>query len=247
LSQQYDGEIELIIADDNSSDNTEEVVRSIIQKHPKSSCIKYTKHKQNKGMNYNFVWAMQQCNGKFVAICEGDDFWVDSYKIQKQVDFHQKNPKFSFSFHKVSVDNQIKDIDYAYPIPSSDVLTLKDMLFKHYVPTCSVMVVKEFLPNPFPEWYPRSKMGDIPMQIFLLDKGPAKYLHESMAVYRKHDKGITLNKEQIAAGRKAYLYIYHHLNKHFNYKYWHLFFFVMTKVRLGYIKDWLGLNAVLKR
>jgi glycosyltransferase involved in cell wall biosynthesis len=90
LMQKCDFEVELIIADDCSPDKTEEKVFQIIKNHPKNSWIKYTKHKTNKGMISNFNWALNQCKGKYIAMCEGDDYWTDPLKLQKQVDFLEK-------------------------------------------------------------------------------------------------------------------------------------------------------------
>ena len=94
LMQECDFKVELIIADDNSPDNTEVVVKKILSEHSKASWIKYTKHNANKGMNSNFIWATKQCKGKYIAICEGDDYWTDSNKLQKQVDFLEKNKDY---------------------------------------------------------------------------------------------------------------------------------------------------------
>ena len=90
LMQKVNFEIELIIADDNSPDNTESVVYSF-SNHPNYHWIKYAKHKENKGMMPNFIWAMEQTKGKYIALCEGDDYWIDQLKLQKQVDVLETN------------------------------------------------------------------------------------------------------------------------------------------------------------
>ncbi|MDO9260985.1 MAG: glycosyltransferase, partial [Flavobacteriaceae bacterium] len=87
LMQTCNFEVELIIANDCATDKTDEVIQEIIKNHPNSSWIKYTNHSQNKGMMPNFIWAMQQCKGKYIALCEGDDYWTDPLKLQKQVEF----------------------------------------------------------------------------------------------------------------------------------------------------------------
>lgn len=95
LMQKCDFDIELIIANDCSPDNTDEVVQKIIQDHPNANWIKYVKHNENKGMMSNFFWALQQAKGKYVAICDGDDYWIDPLKLQKQVDFLEKNSEYN--------------------------------------------------------------------------------------------------------------------------------------------------------
>ena len=75
--------VELIIANDCSPDNTDEIVKEIIKKSPPNIQVKYTKHEINKGMIPNFIWVYQQAQGKYIAICEGDDYWTDEKLAEK--------------------------------------------------------------------------------------------------------------------------------------------------------------------
>ena len=102
LMQQYDGPVEFIIANDNSPDATDEVVKKYFLENPAPSNfeIKYTKHETNKGMMPNFIWALEQATGKYIALCEGDDYWTDPLKLQKQVDFLESHPDYSVTFHR---------------------------------------------------------------------------------------------------------------------------------------------------
>ena len=245
LMQKFSFPWELIIADDCSKDDTRKIILEYKEKHP--DFIKLIFQEKNVGPMQNWIDLITAPNAKYIAYFEGDDFWTDPYKLQKQVDFLESNSGFSMSFHKVDVRNQIAGLVYSYPKPSGSILQFKDILFQHYIPSCSLVFVKAHLPIPFPQWFVECKMGDIPMELLLADKGKVKYFEESMGVYRKHGGGITLNKDQIKAGRDGYLNVYQQLNKHFKYKYWHLFSVMIAKVRLGYIKDWLGLNKVLKK
>ena len=75
------------MANDRSPDATDEIIKSILINNPKASCIKYTNHAVNMGPTPNFMFTLQQAKGRYVAICEGDDYWTDKFKLQKQVDF----------------------------------------------------------------------------------------------------------------------------------------------------------------
>jgi glycosyltransferase involved in cell wall biosynthesis len=97
LMQDCDFEIELIIADDCSPDNTSKIVESF-KSHPNFGWIKYTKHELNKGANENFMWAFAQATGKYIALCEGDDYWTDPLKLQKQVDFLEANDRYGLVY-----------------------------------------------------------------------------------------------------------------------------------------------------
>ncbi|MEM8927804.1 MAG: glycosyltransferase, partial [Bacteroidota bacterium] len=106
LIQECNFPIELIIADDNSPDNTEEEVMEFLKDHPKKHLVKYTKHKENKGMHENFQWVTDESRGKYIAQCEGDDYWIDPYKLQKQVDFLEQNPEYGLVYTKTKVFEQ---------------------------------------------------------------------------------------------------------------------------------------------
>ncbi|HCA08474.1 glycosyltransferase [Chryseobacterium sp.] len=97
ISQKYTGHIELIIGNDCSPDNTDKIVTSFLERNniPERINIKYVCHNRNKGIMQNFAWALDECKGKYNAICDGDDYWIDSLKIQKQVDFLEKNSNYS--------------------------------------------------------------------------------------------------------------------------------------------------------
>jgi len=90
LMQECDFQYELIIANDCSPDDTDRIVLNIISKTEKANRIKYVRHTVNKGMNENFLWALHQVRGKYVALCEGDDYWTDPFKLQKQVNYLEK-------------------------------------------------------------------------------------------------------------------------------------------------------------
>ncbi len=110
LMQQCDFEVELIIANDCSPDNTNRVVNQLIENHPNSNRIKYTKHHSNKGMMLNFIWALQQAKGQYIALCDGDDYWTDPLKLKKQVDFLEENSKYNIvwtKFNKIDSKGQI--------------------------------------------------------------------------------------------------------------------------------------------
>jgi glycosyltransferase involved in cell wall biosynthesis len=106
LMQETNFEYDLIIADDCSPDKTEEIVKNIIATHPKGHIIKYFRHEKNIGMNQNGLFAVQQCKGKYIAICEGDDYWTDPLKLQKQVDFLEANLAYGLVFTNATIYNQ---------------------------------------------------------------------------------------------------------------------------------------------
>lgn len=184
LSQQCDFEVELIIADDCSPDSTAEIVRTIADTHPNGSWIQYIRHEKNKGAIPNFAWTFSQAKGKYIAACEGDDYWTDPLKLQKQVDFMEKNPDYSIIFHKV------KEVDL-HGVPTDTILNSPDLeetydIHKlasgNFIHTPSVLFKKNF--HEFPEWINISPVGDYPLHMLNAQYGLIKYLPEEMAAYR---------------------------------------------------------------
>ncbi len=195
LMQQCNFEIELIIANDCSPDNTESVVNNSIKNHPNGSWIKYTRHSKNKGMMGNSLWSLEQAQGKYIAICEGDDYWTDPLKLQRQVDFLEQNDDYVIHFeNKLNVDENGKILKNAESNYVKDVFGIKDILLKDnpiYTVTTAFRNIKELksilnknmLPYPY---------GDLGLWIFLLyySSKKVKYSAVISAAYRIHDKGI---------------------------------------------------------
>ncbi|GMQ26645.1 glycosyltransferase [Algoriphagus sp. oki45] len=193
LMQEVDFEVELIIADDCSTDRTGEIVKTFIDSHPKGHWIKYTRHKKNLGMMPNFIWALESCQGKYIAFCEGDDYWIDSNKLFNQVFFLINNPNFSFSFHDAYyLYNGIKEKTfsdkYTFLNRGSKVFSIKDLeKYKWFIPSCSLVFRNFKIPN----WLSKSSIGDFSIHLILSEIGDF-YFHDSIwGVYRIHENGIS--------------------------------------------------------
>jgi glycosyltransferase involved in cell wall biosynthesis len=208
LMQEYNFELELIISNDCSPDDTDEVINNIINNHPRASSIKYIKHNHNIGAMSNFLYSLNEAKGKYIALCEGDDYWTDPLKLQTQINFLDANSDYSMCFHSVEITLANKNDNYEYPIPSSDILHLKDILQKHYIPTCSLVFRNGLFPKGLPEWMINSISGDIPLEILLASKGKTKYFSKKMACYRRNEGGISLSQIQIAKMHSGYIYMY---------------------------------------
>lgn len=244
LMQKTSFKIELVIGEDCSTDSTREICEEYVRKYP--TIIRLLPSQSNIGIIQNGIRTLESCRGKYIALCEGDDYWTDPYKLQNQIGFLAENPLYVMSFHKIDFlvgGEQIKG-NY-YPLPPKSTLNIHDIILRHYIPTCSLVFKKDCLPKQFPEWFFKSRIGDIPIEILLASKGLTYYHNESMGCYRKNKTSITHNKEQKIQGRKTYLFVYKNLNKTFQYKYWLLFYYKIILLRLGYIKDALGLNESL--
>ena len=187
--------IEFIIANDNSPDNTDNIIKQIIKNTPDNVQVRYTKHEVNKGMNPNFTWALKQAKGKYIAICDGDDYWIDENKLQKQVDFLEQNPNYAICCHNVYFLNG-ETISPQSPYDkenTQDTYTLDDLASKNMIPTLSAVFYN--LNMNFPDWYYSSPMGDYPLFLWTAKNGKIKYFKEKMGVYRQNT-GVWSGKQK---------------------------------------------------
>ena len=190
LMQNVNFELELIIADDNSPDNTEQVVLDIASSHPNGKWIKYTKHKKNKGIMPNFIWALEQCKGKYIAMCEGDDYWTDLYKLQKQVDFLEGNEDVAGAFTDTMIlENGVSSLWRK---------NLKTrMVFKDTVSisapfhTSSFLFRKDTFNNIKYDIFNNVQSGDMLLFSLVASNGYLVKIECSPTVYRKHEGGVT--------------------------------------------------------
>ena len=188
--------LELIISNDNSPDSTDEIVKNIIKYAPENISVKYIQHPENIGMLPNLISTLKMAAGKYIAVCEGDDYWIDEKKLQKQTDFLEKNEDFTLTFHNVFIRNGetlSTDLDYEKRLSSKDVYTIDDLSKGNFIHTPSV--VFRNMEIEFPEWYFSSFLGDYPLWSWLSKKGKIKYFPEKMAVYREN-VGVWSGKSQ---------------------------------------------------
>ena len=205
LMQECNFPVELIVADDCSPDNTPAVMQEIMENHPRASWIRYTRHPKNKGMMPNFIWALRQAKGKYIALCEGDDYWTDSYKLQKQVGFLEEKERFVACFHLA--ENDVRR-------PQNNRLTVLDILKQHNIPTCT-LVFRNILNSELFSLLNDIKIlsGDIYLELHLALRGDFLFLNETMAFYRIHENSISCSKNNIQNGLSRYLYLLNKFDK----------------------------------
>ena len=188
LMQEVNFPVELIIADDCSPDYTNEKV-ALFSNHTNAHWIRYTRHESNIGMMPNFTWALRQARGKYIALCEGDDYWTDPLKLQKQVEFLEANEEYSGCFHKAYADinGELKEdvvIEKRYShIADKEKIIIDDLFnLNNFTHTCSVMFRNNLITIPFEVEY--SAVGDYFLLILLAEKGYLYRMENYMAVYR---------------------------------------------------------------
>ncbi len=192
LSQKTNFDFEVVIHDDASTDGTKEIIVEYQKKYPDIIFPYYqTENQYSKGVRgfmakYNFP----RCRGKYIALCEGDDYWTDPYKLQKQIDFLEANPDYSLVFHKVKAlqkNNLYDDLEierrYEKIVDKSNITTIDLLKNGNFIHTCSVVFRNNDPVIPKEIFY--STVGDYIIFIALSHCGSIKRLDDYMAVYRR--------------------------------------------------------------
>lgn len=192
LMQQTSFPIELVIGEDCSTDRTREICIEYQQKHPDK--IRLLLNEKNLGMNPNFMATLKACTGKYIALCEGDDYWTDPLKLQKQVEFLEANKEYVICAHDVWVktNGELKDdfiIKKRFPKTTFNVFDL--LFFGNQIHTPSVVIRNDL--SDYPEQALKSPLGDFFLWVWLTREGGLiKKFEEKMGVYR-HGVGVFSN------------------------------------------------------
>ena len=200
LMQITDFDYEILIGEDCSSDNTKKVVDEYVGKHPDK--IKIITSDQNVGARKNSQRLIDNSQGKYIAECEGDDYWIDPYKLQKQVDYMEEHPECTLCLHAAEIikapNRKIGRVHKPYN--GNTICSMKDIISRGggFCATASLIYPKKLMENP-PDFYVNAPVGDYPMQMLLASHGYAYYMNDCMAVYRSGVEG-SWNKRMISGG-----------------------------------------------
>ena len=217
LMQQVDFDYELVISDDCSNDGTREIVQAYQEQYPDR--IKLLLPEKNLGMHRNFVQTLYACQGQYVAVLEGDDYWTSKDKLQQQADFLDRNSDFAICFHNALM--RFEDVNIEPVNLCTDdfkpVFTLRDLLRRNIIPTCTAMF-RHGLVREFPDWFFQTGMADWPFNVFNAMHGKIGYLNRVMAVYRSHEGGVWSGLSK-ARTVEELAKVHLHLNAYLNYEY----------------------------
>lgn len=190
LGQNCQFPFELVIGEDCSNDNSRTICANYAEEYP--HIIRPLPSDFNIGMMPNFIRTLNSCAGKYIALCEGDDYWTDPHKLQKQVDFLEANPEYVFTFHDCMILNQ-KTGQQSIRIGDRSIdndVDLISVILQNNIPTASLLFRNVLDYNTLPDWYMKIKNGDYGLFVLLAERGPGHYIPEPMSVYRVHEGGV---------------------------------------------------------
>ena len=206
--QKTNFKFEILVHDDASTDGTQEIIKEYERKFPDLVKPIYQKENQfSKGAELSSL-NFARARGKYLALCEGDDYWIDENKLQIQVDFMEKNPDCSVCFHPVMVvwENE-EHPNSIFPSPeirfNKTVLELEDLLKRNFIQTNSVMYrwafyEKKYEPYRAPDLLP----GDWYLHLYHAQYGKICFIDQCMSVYRRHENGIWSGNPLVRHGIK---------------------------------------------
>lgn len=241
MMQVSDFEFKLFIGEDCSTDRTREICLKLKDKY--GDKIELILHESNVGPNKNALTVYNACfnsGAKYVAMLEGDDYWMNNYKLKKQVDFLEQNEEYSGCFHNVIMRNEMNTDSTPKPWRNyaKDSFKLIDTFSKlALLHTSSFVFRRVFFELPL--WYANAKSGDMVLFSIIASKGMLKLLPGESSVYRKNEKGVT-SKIKIIQHHKDRIKLMQLFKKNFNVHSQHLQQIInyhRKQVLVGYIKN----------
>lgn len=199
LMQETNFRYQLVIGEDCSTDRTRTICTTYAQKYPEK--IKLLLSEKNLGIGANYVRTYRECIGKYVAICDGDDYWIDRRKLQKQVEILEKHPEYKIvytnNYSLFPSGERMGPKNDGRPVTTS----LEDLVLGNYIPSVTVLFKNKALTREMEKWIPEFPFGDWPTYLLILsDGGKIFYINEPTAVYRKGGTSTFLRKKKSRAG-----------------------------------------------
>jgi glycosyltransferase involved in cell wall biosynthesis len=196
VSQQLSCDYEVVIGEDCSKDNTLAICEEFAARYP--GIIKLLTTPVNMGMMKNGLRTGNACTGDYIAVCEGDDYWTDPHKLQRQFDFLEANPDYSMIAENGLVMNTVLNKESLFnTIPECD-LQINDLLKKRQFPSASVLFRGEYLKDMFKA---PAYAGDTFLWCYLATRGKVRYLPIVSSVYRRGMQGVVLSTNKVEWAR----------------------------------------------
>lgn len=198
LMQQTDFPFEILVFDDASTDGTREIIVQYAEHDKRIFTFLQEENQWTKGKYGLIEWLFPGAKGKYVALCEGDDYWTDPLKLQKQVDFLEMHPDCAICHHPVQAlkDGELSVKESLKPGKNNvEIYSIEKLTDRNFIFTCSVIFRREVL-DTLPGWFSELPVGDYPLFLFAGKMGNYGMLMEAMAVYRAQG-GIWSSKDKV--------------------------------------------------
>jgi glycosyltransferase involved in cell wall biosynthesis len=204
LEQHTSFAYELIVADDHSSDETPRIIAAFAKHHPE--VVRAFYRPNNLGPLRNFKECLRACRGRYVALLDGDDYWLSPEKLSRQIAELESHPEYAICSCRARVVYEGGERkSWEYPVWDRTVLSLEDLLVENFIPTCTA-VFRLGLLLEFPQWLEDLPFVDWALHVLLALHGDILVLPETLAAYRVHSGGLWSRKtpEELAEWRETF-------------------------------------------
>lgn len=238
LMQRCNFDWEILISEDCSTDGTRAIVAQYEREHP--GRIRLLLSSQNLHNNQIVVRGIEASKGKYIALLDGDDFWISPEKLQRQAAFLDTHPDCAICFHNAKTVTEGKEEESRNwtPVNHPEITSFKQLWFGNFIATSSTMFRRgliEYLPRWYDDFFP---ITDWPLHILNAEHGDIGYLNETMSVYRLHDGGC-YSRLSAREQQRETLRFYHRMNKNLNYKYNSLAKLAISKYFIEWAEEYL--------
>lgn len=204
---------EVVIHDDASTDGSADIIREYAERYPDVFVPIYqTENQYSKGIKVSSTFVFPRARGKYIALCEGDDYWTDPLKLQKQVDFLEANPDMTLCFHAYDryYQNGLCESIYRYP-HNNQACSMQNIIMGGggFMATNSMVFLRAAICD-YPEWAKQAPVGDLPLMLVLASRGNVGYINEVCSAYRFQTPGSW--SSQMNSVKKQVL-LYQQVNK----------------------------------
>jgi len=221
LGQKTSFDFEVIVADDGSTDGTQEIITKFQAQYP-GRMAKTILRKQNVGIGENYYDALMKAEGEYLAVCDGDDCWTDENKLQMQADYLDQNQECTivctdFIAHDAE-DADHKDTSFRvsqYIGKKKPVYTLNDLIFSRFISSCTVMLRWQ-LRGCVPDFLRAYGVIDFPLEMIHAAMGYIGVIEQSTARYNMHSSSISNAKGNLVMNQSVALV--REVNQFFDYK-----------------------------
>lgn len=228
LMQKTDFDYEILIHDDASWDRTAAVIGEYARLYPDIIRPLYqTENQYSKGVKVGTMYNLSRARGKYIAVCEGDDYWTDRRKLQKQVDYMEAHPNCSMCFHAVEIirENRKPTGQFIKPYNENRLVPVEDIIIGGgpFIGTNSMIYPRKCMDNA-PDFYLRSPVGDFPLALYLAIQGTVYYINETMSAYRTGVAGswtshVSASRDKQIEVRNGLINMLNGFNEYTGYKY----------------------------
>jgi glycosyltransferase involved in cell wall biosynthesis len=184
LMQKTNFNYQLVIGEDYSNDQTRIICeRYAVENGDKIKLLPSLK--KNVGLIANYMRTIKECDGKYIAICDGDDYWIDENKLQKQVNFLENNPDYSIVYtrvRKLFINGKTRDSGYNL---EKKYLDFDDLIFNNFIHSVTVLFKNIQNCGEVPSWFVKFPFGDWQTYLWVIkDGGKIHFLEDISSVYR---------------------------------------------------------------